>query len=136
VRSGPSSGKMWSGPPPSEVALAKHLQDIFLARVIIPLTPVKASRMSVSCIRDLLPWSARIIMPSITQTRQSKALSMKTEKLQSIRVASNHAALTFALFFTRIGTVQSTSTKGSPWWKLSGSTRIGWQTKGTPSSTK
>jgi hypothetical protein len=136
VRSGPRSDKMWSGPPPSEVALAKHLQDVFLARVIIPLTPVKASRMSVSCMRALLPRSVRIIMTSVTQRRQSKALSMKTEKLQSMRAASNLVTLSFGLFSTRTGTIQSTSTKGSPWWKLSGSTGIGWQTKGTPSSTK
>jgi hypothetical protein len=47
VRRGPSSGKMWPGAPPSKVALAKHLHDIFHARVIIPLTPVKASNMNV-----------------------------------------------------------------------------------------
>jgi hypothetical protein len=75
-------------------------------------------------------------MPSVTQGRQSKALSMKTEKLQSMRAASNLVTLAFGLFSTRTGTIQSTSTNGSPWWKLSGSTGIGWQTKGTPSSTK
>jgi hypothetical protein len=136
VRSRPSSDKMWSGPPPSEVAPTKHLQDVFLARVIIPLTLAKASRMNVSCIRGLLLRNARIIMPSFTQRKQSKALSMKTKKLQSMRAASNPVTLAFSLFSTWTGTIQSTSTKGSLWWKLSGSTEIGWQTKGTPSSTK
>jgi hypothetical protein len=125
ARSSPKRGR-------SGKALASH----FLTRVIIPLTPVKVSRMSMSCIRGLLLRSAKIIMPSVTQRRQSKALSMKTEKLQSMRPASNPVTLAFGLFSIRTGTVQSTSTKGSPWWKLSGSTGIGWQTKGTPCSTK
>jgi hypothetical protein len=136
VRSGPRSSKMWLGPPPSEVAPAKLLRDIFLAQVITPLTPATMSRMSASSMRGMLPRSSRIIMPSATLRSQSKALSMKTEKLQSMRAASNPVTLAFGLFSTRTGTVQSTSTKRSPWWKLSGSTGIGWQRKGTPSLTK
>jgi hypothetical protein len=77
-----------------------------------------------------------IIMPSATPRSQSKALSVKTEKLQSMRAASNPMTLSFGLFSTQTGTIQSTSTKQSLWWKLSGSTGIGWQTKDTPSSTK
>jgi hypothetical protein len=127
---------MWSGPHPSDVAPTKLLRDVFLARVITPLTPVTMSRMSMSFMRGMLLRSARIIMPSATPKSQSKALSMKIEKLQSMRTTSNPVTLTFGLFSTQTGTIQSTSTKRSPSWKLGGSTGIGWQTKGTQYSTK
>jgi hypothetical protein len=113
MRSGPRSIKMWLGPPPSEVTLAKLLRDIFLARVITPLTPATTSEMNVSFMRCMLPRSARIIMPSATPRSQSKALSMKTEKLQSMRAASNLMTLGFGIFSTWTGTIQSISTKGT-----------------------
>jgi hypothetical protein len=57
----------------------------------------------------MLPRSARITMPSATPRSQSKALSMETGKLQSMRAASNPVTLAFGLFSTRTSTIQSTS---------------------------
>jgi hypothetical protein len=106
ARKGPSTGKMWSGPP-SRVTSAMHLWfvGLLLIQVTILLTPVMRMRKTVRCLSGMNLLNGPPTWPSNIPRRQSRAQSMTIVKPLCVKVASNPVILGFGLFSTLIGTI-------------------------------